>query len=181
MTATHDPCPDCAASSRPGSRPSTGATLGLRGCGFFHIVAGQIAFQRGCWDKLMFLRLHGLQSRERNEATRCVPHLTGQQMPQDTDDKFFERADAYISWRTSRSRNHRGGQVSASMMYATSRFNAWVGACNCESAEELSRVRDEAIEYFGGPVPRDAHREPRPVHPELRRLHGAGKGGQETA
>lgn len=33
---------------------------GLRGCGFFHVVDGQIAFQRGYWDKLTFLRLHGL-------------------------------------------------------------------------------------------------------------------------
>ena len=34
--------------------------LGLRGCGFFHVVEGQIVFQRGYWDKLTFLRLHGL-------------------------------------------------------------------------------------------------------------------------
>jgi len=69
-------------------------------------------------------------------------------MPQDTDDKFFERADAYISLANQQVAESTRGQVSASMMYATSRFNAWVGACNCESAEELSRVRDEAIEYF---------------------------------
>jgi hypothetical protein len=34
--------------------------LGLRGCGFFHILDEKIAFQRGYWDKLSFLRLHGL-------------------------------------------------------------------------------------------------------------------------
>ena len=34
--------------------------LGLRGCGFFHVVNGQIVFQRGYWDRLTFLRLHGL-------------------------------------------------------------------------------------------------------------------------
>ncbi|MGE0256632.1 MAG: nuclear transport factor 2 family protein [Alphaproteobacteria bacterium] len=33
---------------------------GLRGCGFFHVVGGRIAFQRGYWDKLSFLRQHGL-------------------------------------------------------------------------------------------------------------------------
>jgi limonene-1,2-epoxide hydrolase len=33
---------------------------GLRGCGFFHVVDGRIAFQRGYWDKLSFLRLQGL-------------------------------------------------------------------------------------------------------------------------
>lgn len=34
--------------------------LGLRGCGFFHVVDGKIVFQRGYWDKLSFLRLQGL-------------------------------------------------------------------------------------------------------------------------
>jgi limonene-1,2-epoxide hydrolase len=34
--------------------------LGLRGCGFFHVVDGRIVFQRGYWDKLTFLRQHGL-------------------------------------------------------------------------------------------------------------------------
>lgn len=34
--------------------------LGLRGCGFFHVVNGKIIFQRGYWDKLSFLRMHGL-------------------------------------------------------------------------------------------------------------------------
>lgn len=33
--------------------------LGLRGCGFFHVVAGKIVFQRGYWDKLSFLRAQG--------------------------------------------------------------------------------------------------------------------------
>jgi limonene-1,2-epoxide hydrolase len=32
----------------------------LRGCGFFHVVDGKIAFQRGYWDKLSLIRLHGL-------------------------------------------------------------------------------------------------------------------------
>ncbi len=34
--------------------------LGLRGCGFFHIVGGKIVFQRGYWDKLSFLKQHNL-------------------------------------------------------------------------------------------------------------------------
>jgi limonene-1,2-epoxide hydrolase len=33
---------------------------GLRGCGFFRVAEGKIIFQRGYWDKLSFLRLHGL-------------------------------------------------------------------------------------------------------------------------
>jgi limonene-1,2-epoxide hydrolase len=34
---------------------------GMRGCGFFQIIQGRIAFQRGYWDKLSFLKLHGLE------------------------------------------------------------------------------------------------------------------------
>jgi hypothetical protein len=34
--------------------------LGLRGCGFFTVRDGKIAFQRGYWDKLSFLKQHGL-------------------------------------------------------------------------------------------------------------------------
>lgn len=34
--------------------------LGLRGCGFFHIVNDKITYQRGYWDKLSFLKQHGL-------------------------------------------------------------------------------------------------------------------------
>jgi limonene-1,2-epoxide hydrolase len=34
--------------------------LGLRGCGFFHVVDDEIVLQRGYWDKLSFLRQHHL-------------------------------------------------------------------------------------------------------------------------
>ena len=34
--------------------------LGIRGCGFFTVREGRIAFQRGYWDKLSFLKMHGL-------------------------------------------------------------------------------------------------------------------------
>jgi hypothetical protein len=36
--------------------------LGLRGSCFFQIVEGKIKLQRGYWDKLSFLRIHGLPS-----------------------------------------------------------------------------------------------------------------------
>jgi len=34
--------------------------VGLRGCGFFTVRQGRIAFQRGYWDKLSFLKMRGL-------------------------------------------------------------------------------------------------------------------------
>ena len=33
---------------------------GVRGCGFFHVSDGKIAFQRGYWDRLSFLHAYGL-------------------------------------------------------------------------------------------------------------------------
>ena len=36
---------------------------GLRGCGFFQIADDRIAFQRGYWDKLSFLRQQGQEPR----------------------------------------------------------------------------------------------------------------------
>lgn len=33
---------------------------GLRGCGFFHVVNGQIVFQRGYFDQLAFFKVQGL-------------------------------------------------------------------------------------------------------------------------
>ena len=33
---------------------------GLRGCGFFQVIDGQIHHQRGYWDQLSFLRQQGL-------------------------------------------------------------------------------------------------------------------------
>jgi len=34
--------------------------IGLRGCGFFTVKDGLITHQRGYWDKLSFLKMHGL-------------------------------------------------------------------------------------------------------------------------
>ncbi len=37
---------------------------GLRGCGFFHVIDGNIILQRGYWDKLSFIKLHNLAVEE---------------------------------------------------------------------------------------------------------------------
>jgi hypothetical protein len=34
--------------------------LGLRGCGFFWVKDDRIVYQRGYWDRLSFLKKHGL-------------------------------------------------------------------------------------------------------------------------
>ena len=69
-------------------------------------------------------------------------------MKSDDDKEFFERADAYITLANDQATNVSRGKVSASMMFATARFNAWVSASGTDSGEELASVKDEAVEYF---------------------------------
>lgn len=71
-------------------------------------------------------------------------------MTAETDKAFFERADAYITLANEQATDVSRGKVSASMMFATARFNAWVSASGTESGEELAAVKDEALEYFLG-------------------------------
>jgi hypothetical protein len=68
---------------------------------------------------------------------------------QDADDDFYERVDAHIKLSNSHIEPAGGrGKASASMMYATARFNAWLSACNWQSSEKLADAREETIEYF---------------------------------
>lgn len=68
---------------------------------------------------------------------------------QEPDDDFYDRADAHIHLSNDQITEEIGrGKVSASMMYATARFNSWVTACGWDSADELSNAKAEAIEYF---------------------------------
>ena len=69
-------------------------------------------------------------------------------MTTETDKTFFERADAYINVANEQAQIDNRGKVSASMMFATARFNAWVSASGTQSSEELASVREEALEYF---------------------------------
>jgi len=69
-------------------------------------------------------------------------------MNKDLDEKFFERADVHISVSNEQLKDITPGKVSASMMYATSRFNAWWTACGFSSASDMAARRDENIDYF---------------------------------
>ena len=67
----------------------------------------------------------------------------------DVDDKFYERADSHIHLSNDQLKVQEGrGKVSASMMYATARFNAWVSACGFSSADQMAGDREETIAYF---------------------------------
>ena len=66
----------------------------------------------------------------------------------DPDDKFFERADAHIHLANEQVKEIENGKVSASMMFAVARFNAWVNASGFQSAQEMEAAKVETIEYF---------------------------------
>ena len=69
-------------------------------------------------------------------------------MSTDVDKDFFQRADAYIDVANQQATQVNRGKVSASMMFATARFNAWVSASGAESGEDLAAVKQEALDYF---------------------------------
>lgn len=64
------------------------------------------------------------------------------------DELFFKRADAHIDLANEHLKDARRGQVSASLMYATARFNAWITACEADSGDDLRSSMGETIEYF---------------------------------
>ena len=70
-------------------------------------------------------------------------------MPDNTDPKFYERADAHIQLSNDQlAQVDSPGKVSASMMYAITRFNAWVSACGFSSGEQMAAAREETLKYF---------------------------------
>jgi hypothetical protein len=66
----------------------------------------------------------------------------------ETDEQFYERADAHIYLANEHVEEIGRGRVSASFMYAVARFNAWITACGVNSAAELRGAQDETVEYF---------------------------------
>ena len=69
-------------------------------------------------------------------------------MPIDADEHFYERADAHIHLSNDQLKDEEKGKVSASMMYATARFNAWLSASEHSYGELMAESRDEIIKYF---------------------------------
>lgn len=68
---------------------------------------------------------------------------------QEVDNAFYERADAHIHLSNDQITGEIGrGKVSASNMYATARFNAWVSACGWSSGQEMAEAKQETLEYF---------------------------------
>ena len=65
------------------------------------------------------------------------------------DDGFYDRADAHINLSNDQiSDVDSEGKVSASMLYAVARFNAWVNALGFSTAEEMEEAKKETMAYF---------------------------------
>jgi len=63
--------------------------------------------------------------------------------------EFLKRADAHIHLANDQiSQELSPGEVSSSFMYGAARFNAWVAACEFESAEAMAEAKGEVVDYF---------------------------------
>ena len=69
---------------------------------------------------------------------------------------FFERADEFIKQANEFCRPVKGtqpnptevrGQVSASMLFATARFNTWVAANNFKDGDEMRDAKQQVMSY----------------------------------
>lgn len=69
---------------------------------------------------------------------------------QDSDRKFLDRADQYIDMANQQLGSSTPGEVSASMMYGTARFNAWFSAMGFDKGEEMEKAKPEILKYFLG-------------------------------
>ncbi len=62
---------------------------------------------------------------------------------------FLIRADQHIALANEQlDENTTQGEVSASLMYAAARFNAWMASTSFESKEAMEAEKEKIIEYF---------------------------------
>ena len=69
-------------------------------------------------------------------------------MVDQVDPEFYKRADAVIHLANSQLKDIDKGKVSASCMYGTARFNAWLCATGHGSADAMRQAKAETVDYF---------------------------------
>ncbi len=68
---------------------------------------------------------------------------------QGTDEEFWDLADTFIENANNLCElSHDAGKVSAALLYAASRFSAFVVASSAEDTADLNIKRAEASDYF---------------------------------
>lgn len=65
------------------------------------------------------------------------------------DEKFYERADAFISVANENVKEGtHPGMVSNSLMFASTRFNSWVTAAGYANADDLAKEKEDILKFF---------------------------------
>jgi hypothetical protein len=64
------------------------------------------------------------------------------------DSAFWDRADNVIRLANEQCESAQRSKVSASLLYATARFNAFIVAGNANNAEEMKQDKEDAVQYF---------------------------------
>ena len=64
------------------------------------------------------------------------------------DKQFWQRADQFINLANQQSQEVSPGEVSASMLFAAARYNAFIAAATAKNIDELKKNKEEAIRYF---------------------------------
>ncbi len=62
--------------------------------------------------------------------------------------EFWDRADEFITLANKQAGTAQIGQVSASLMFAASRFNSSGVIVHAESAAEMEKYKEQAVTYF---------------------------------
>jgi hypothetical protein len=69
-------------------------------------------------------------------------------MAQETDEVFFNRADAHINLANEQAKSSDPGRAAASMTFAAARFTAWLVSLRYQSAEKMRANREDALKHF---------------------------------
>ena len=75
-------------------------------------------------------------------------HLADRIMATETDEHFYERADAHIHLANDHLKGVDRGKVSASFLYAAARFNVHIAACSRDSRERFASERAGIRDYY---------------------------------
>ncbi|MCP5325246.1 MAG: DUF3144 domain-containing protein [Oceanospirillaceae bacterium] len=74
--------------------------------------------------------------------------MSQEKAAQNMDKDFFKRTDAFIQLANQLSQEQDLGKVSASLLYAAARFNAFIVASSAADKAEADRNKVQAIDYF---------------------------------
>jgi len=68
---------------------------------------------------------------------------------QQSEDKFYERADAFINMANQNvTEGTNVGMVANSLTFASTRFISWAKATGYKNSEELAKEKEEILEFF---------------------------------